>query len=1019
MPRAQKGKIRPRAVPRLVEGAGFYDLSWLDAEAPVTALADHLRQGHLPTTALLTAVRDVRGSVEETPPWVPPLAHPTGLLVRHSRHLNYAAAPGVVTYPDYGAGYLRGDNLVLLVAAPSEPVLAYLFYFFHINQAEWGGVVTIDGTAHSLSETNFVVVPVAAGDHVHPQVVTMTFSRPRTTLSGLRALTSSDLAAEVTYLDLWREAIAERREDWYNERAERVAAFEELDLEPEVVRRLGPATRTITGRDLVPGPTFEGQYRAHLDVKLANGEYGLHPHLRDLNARSHHYTRSEPQPGIVQVDDLAMVTASTGMRTHRFNLARIGQVLATAMQDNDPGRLDEWVGWVILWLDYPFPYGPGAEPPDPAYPGIQDLEQEMGQELVNFFRQLGTLRTWYPGLYARVPTKLILAVIFRFCDRQLPAYLAYTRTNPQNWRYVAAPQVLTYAYLLDEWEAGLYCWARALEEVEVSTRHIALPDGVQTQQDPWYHFMIFHMADVIPLLVARRRLYPFLPPHEHVVLRDGLFEEEVMLALRAVSAFLRHHTQEHGRYPEGARIDGRSMVGTLFWDEVLNSGPGGHPELLRVMATEATGLTESRAFPHGGFYYLRRPGAVGFFFNSPRPGASEAFRSRFNNNFFTLALEGHELLRSNARIQYDYVLTPVLAQAPDGRFCQQDFHVGVAVDPDVTRGHKGFLVNAWPELTPAEAPVRCAFQADTDFLQGTYVGSWVPLGGTQAEALTGWHRRRVLHDHLSGIWVILDQVGWGPEPGEGGTAGRQQLWLPPGTSFDAGDLLRLTLNTPGATFVLRHTSPRNSLWRPSSDLAKPLLIDYEGELFTAVYPAGTPLAEVEAQRERLEAFDFGSDTVPPLPALPTPGYHLARFPVQAWSGNTPAPYARWQPTPSWADFLTWNLAAATTGELPADQPGGLAFYRLVMGAPAPGAYWVRMPARYGYLDQDRGREIRARVNRNPLAIYPSSGGTQPFEVLAGTGGPMVVDVAVLTFLPRNELPEPDWTPTISVWSAPI
>lgn len=391
-----------------------------------------------------------------------------------------------------------------------------------------------------------------------------------------------------------------------------------------------------------------------------------------------------------------------------------------------------------------------------------------------------------------MPSRVLANLLHRRIETTLLS-IAYMRSNTHNW--TPNPGLMFLSMVLDEFKAAPRFFREARRRnIEDNAVTQNLRDGTENQQDQWYNIgSYYEVLTALDFLEERRALAAWARPSWEEDLRgDRIWKWEIRDHSKRRADYLIHLRTPQGALPNAFGGDGMKEArypepqqATESWD---------NPETMAIAkATQEpqSGVRpsyHSEWYPYAGFNIVRdgweKDDSSGAMFSSAVPGAYGAYRSRSDNNVFTLVSGNQPLLVDDNDGHYMYPFSPVTI---DG--INQYFHAGVYK----VRGlacHKAFQVSAWLEPFPWRWHASDQF----NLMEGVYKGPWsksppseVIHGpyGTEDNSqgnlpLEPWmlgpaHERLVLYARKAKLWIVDDRMR-----NKGEHKYEQVWWIPTG-----------------------------------------------------------------------------------------------------------------------------------------------------------------------------------------------------------------------------------------------
>ena len=451
--------------------------------------------------------------------------------------------------------------------------------------------------------------------------------------------------------------------------------------------------------------------------------------------------------------------------------AGFGVLVNAYVLTHDRRYLDKWLAFAEDWAmnaefpDTVHPCNVGDTPHNSAVSGARTL-------LV----MLAAIAEITPSGEEIIPPRIFAKLVKRrLIDYQLFS-LMYLRSNTHNW--TPSTGLLLNSLCMDEFKAAPLFFREGLRrEVEDNAVTQNLRDGSENQQDPWYNAgSYFNVYPIFQILDARREIASYNEPPWVLAWREDNFRRtELREHFRERANYLIHLRTPQNAWPVSFGGDGKRQAGIPDYSrspEAFDDPVNG--AILDAMIRPAEGNRppyDSEWFPYGGYNIVRdgweANSACGSLFCSPTPGAYGGYRSRNNNNFFSLSVNGQNLFVEDNDGHYMYPTSPLTV---DG--INQYFHAGIYKVP-APAGHKVYQVSAW--LDPA--PWRWHASPAYNLMEGVYAGPWSkppaaevyygPYGKEDnrqgnlpldPKMLGPVHQRTVLYSRSAKLWIVTDTL---------------------------------------------------------------------------------------------------------------------------------------------------------------------------------------------------------------------------------------------------------------------
>ena len=432
-----------------------------------------------------------------------------------------------------------------------------------------------------------------------------------------------------------------------------VATIKAINVVPIMASNFAP-TNYLKLRGLFTDTTQTlDKYKAFLTDKLTKPNYyGLHPFLVNSNivgdVTFYLLKRADSSRADAYMTDTVDIipTINNGIRVNNFLVLNMACLIEKAMETGDVNYISKWCDYMYKWLCFT---------PLSNWDDIQDLEQGQILDIIYLYRYFGTLANFYTNLWQAIPTDLIVRIILKHITFQLPLYIRYFQNNAQNWSTDIAPVLLSHAYLLDEWNVGPFCFNVAINAIQHYITNIVLPDGCQTQPDPWYNYMYYNFINVIYLIKQRRFADFNLCAYETSIYNTAIIEQTLQNITDKISNFLISIVQYNKQFPACARTDARNTMNSIYYGGYCAGIANLSPSLLNKPIPDNV----SSSFVYGGFHFSKTDHSYVFLYNSPKPPAGSGYRGKYNNNTVTFSCNNQDILVTNEIGNYDYIQTPV------------------------------------------------------------------------------------------------------------------------------------------------------------------------------------------------------------------------------------------------------------------------------------------------------------------------------------------------------------------------
>ncbi|MFH1499826.1 MAG: hypothetical protein ABII82_18595, partial [Verrucomicrobiota bacterium] len=270
---------------------------------------------------------------------------------------------------------------------------------------------------------------------------------------------------------------------------------------------------------------------------------------------------------------------------------------------------------------------------------------------VRLVKTLAELRRIMPSDRTPLPPRVLAQALSRaFGDFPLST-VVYLRSNTHNWTPGTA--LMLTSLMGDEFRTSpFYFRENKRRNVEDNAVTQNLRDGTENQQCPWYNHNYANTIQAIRLMEARSRQDSWREVQwVRDAWRDGYWMDEIREHLRAHATYLIHLRTPQGEWPIPYR-GGSKRLGDRSSRFVSPEAYADPVNLAVLGAVDGDSSVKppyhSEWFPYAG-YSVMRDGwgpldGYAAMFASPRPGAYGGYRSRSNNNVFSLAAAGQDLL---------------------------------------------------------------------------------------------------------------------------------------------------------------------------------------------------------------------------------------------------------------------------------------------------------------------------------------------------------------------------------------
>lgn len=430
---------------------------------------------------------------------------------------------------------------------------------------------------------------------------------------------------------------------------------------------------------------------------------------------------------------------------------------------NDHKYLDRWMGYLEDWAlndDYFDRLHPLLVP--------DHINSSTGASILNLLSVLSHVTEPARKANETLSGRVLAEVIQKFLQKSLLFPVTYIRSNTHNW--TPSTRQLQIALLFEDFKPSQFYFREGLRRnVEDNAVTQNLRDGTENQQDPWYNQYYLDLAGVFRLLQLDSHL-----PGWNELRKDYSWYARMRRHFNDRATYLIHDRTPQNNLPLGWNGGyNRTPEFGEYWQAPAAFEDPTNRAIIRAVNGDKNadpGYT-SDWFPYAGFNLVReawdKTSGVGAMFTSPQPGAYGAFRSRSNNNTFTLSAFGQDLLIDDATGHYMYPNSPLTV---DGR--NQFFHVGI-YKVAAPASHKVFQVNAWLE------PANWRWHSSDNFnlMEGIYSGAYAnnidakrvqgKYGTDESQSGTMpagsgindvSHQRLALFVRGANLWVIDDRL---------------------------------------------------------------------------------------------------------------------------------------------------------------------------------------------------------------------------------------------------------------------
>jgi len=416
----------------------------------------------------------------------------------------------------------------------------------------------------------------------------------------------------------------------------------------------------------------------------------------------------------------------------------------------DQRYLNRWVAYLDDWSLNDNAYFEHLNPlivPD-------GVNSESCSTFLATLRILAKIQNPALGLKEPIAPHIVAQVIDKFLIDLLPYHVTYIRSNTHNWTPSVA--LLQIALIFEDFKVAPFYLRegrrRNIEDMAVTQN---LRDGTSDQQDPWYNLQYLKVSAALRLLEQDSTL-PGWSEFQH----DYQWKRELRRHLKDRVTWMIHDRTPQNTLPAAwtGGYERRPDPGKYADSPAAFEDPVNHAILSAVNGDKnADPGFNSEWFPYGGFNIVHggwdKNAVTGALFCSPMPGAYGGYRSRSNNNTFTLSVGNQLLLMDDATGHYMYPSSPLRVDK-----LNQFFHAGIyKVLPPAS--HKVFQVNAWQQ--PADW--RWDASAHFNLMEGIYSGAYgngnqngtMPRGAGIGDMS---HQRLVMYARDAKIWIITDRL---------------------------------------------------------------------------------------------------------------------------------------------------------------------------------------------------------------------------------------------------------------------
>jgi hypothetical protein len=426
---------------------------------------------------------------------------------------------------------------------------------------------------------------------------------------------------------------------------------------------------------------------------------------------------------------------------------------------------------------------------------VGDTPHNSAAGSVTFLKLFTAVANMNPAGSPIMPSRVLAQFLQRRMQEMQMFRILYTRSNTHNW--TPGAKLMFLSMVFDEFKSAPLFFREALRRnIEDNAVTQNLPDGTENQQDHWYNVgSYWEVLEALTIQEERRALPIWQWPNwEQQLAEDLIWKREIREHSRRRADFLIHLRTPQGALPNAFGGDG--IAGAKYpvqeqavesWDDPQNQA------IAKAVKDPDAGIRpsyDSEWYPYGGYNIVRdgweKNSSSGAMFASGVPGAYGGYRSRSNNNVFTLVGEGQPLLVEENDGHYMYTFSPVTI---DG--INQYFHAGVYKVGGLA-AHKAYQVSAWLE----PFPWRWHASEHFNLMEGVYNGPWSK--GPQSEVIHGpygtednrqgnlplepsmlgpVHERQVFYVRQAKLWIVNDRIS------NNGEHRYEQVWSIPTGAF--------------------------------------------------------------------------------------------------------------------------------------------------------------------------------------------------------------------------------------------
>lgn len=456
------------------------------------------------------------------------------------------------------------------------------------------------------------------------------------------------------------------------------------------------------------------------------------------------------------------------------------------------GERKYWEKWIAFADDWSL----NCDYLDTIHPClVGDTPHNSAAGNATFLKMLTAVANMNPGGSSIMPSRVLAQFLKRRMQEMQMFSILYTRTNTHNWTPGAGLMFLS--MVLDEFKsAPLFYREARRRNIEDNAVTQNLLDGTENQQDQWYNVgSYYEVLEAFKLLEDRRTLPIWQWPRwEEQLVNDRLWKTEIREHSKRRADFLIHLRTPQGALANAFGGDGIKEAkypveeqAVASWEDPLNQA------IFKATKEPEAGIRpsyDSEWYPYGGYNIVRdgweKNSSSGAMFASGVPGGYGGYRSRSNNNVFTLVGEDQPLLVEDNDGHYMYTFSPVTI---DG--INQYFHAGVYKVRGLA-AHKAYQVSAWLEPFPWRWHASDKF----NLMEGVYNGPWSQ--GPESEVIHGpygtednrqgnlplepsmlgpVHERQVLYARQTKLWIVNDRIS------NKGEHRYEQVWSIPTGAF--------------------------------------------------------------------------------------------------------------------------------------------------------------------------------------------------------------------------------------------